>query len=253
MIDCILGAAVGYTAEQIRPFLKSLSLSGYTGTCLVFCDGETAEEVFRWGFDPLQPGPSVTKHPHSNRFFWIRDNIPADCEGALCLDTRDTVFQMNPESLPTEGLQVFEEAEFMSIGSCPYNSKWIKVGYGDAVLQQIQSAAILCVGSFCGEREAVQQYLGLLCDEIQLLQPRTNEYQDQAAHNYLCWAAPHGPPNWDSWRNEESPIYTVGYLQRGTVQIAHGNIVNRSGQVPAIIHQWDRHDNLKGLVHDRYQ
>jgi len=250
MIDCIIGAAVKYSPEQVRPFVKSLFQANYTGRCLLFVDREdTAQEVERWGWEAAEPGGCPFPQPHSNRFFWIKDAMP-DCQGVLCLDVRDTIFQLNPESLPSLYLNVFAEADTMTIGSCPYNSKWIRVGYGEDMLRRIQGMSILCVGSFCGAAGVVAEYLDRLCREIEKIQGKTTEFQDQAAHNYLIQG---GEAVATCWRNERSPVYTVGYLPRGSVQTEGEYIVNQAGEVPAVVHQWDRHDNLKDLVLAAYQ
>lgn len=255
MIDCILGYAKGYSRKQILPFLKSLLTTGYEGMVIMFADGEAAEalksEHGTLNMD-VRPVPAVNTLPHAERFYHLKDVIPKDAHGVLLLDTRDVIFQENPCYLPSDILNVFEEDDSMTIGKCPYNSLWIKTGYGEISLKELSSKPILCVGSFCGDARLVKRYLDMLVSELKRIQPRTNDPQDQAAHNWLCNALEQTPTPPFRWKNEHSPIYTVGYIPRETVQIQGGYIMNKMGNIPAVVHQWDRHHNLTDFVEKTY-
>jgi len=54
------------------------------------------------------------------------------------------------------------------------------------------------------------------------------------------------------WHNEVGEVYTVGYLPQESVRVKGDTILNASGWVPAVIHQWDRHQNLSALVERLY-
>jgi hypothetical protein len=165
-------------------------------------------------------------------------------------DTRDVIFQESIDRIPSLGIHAFEEDRGMTIGKCPYNSLWMQLGYGDAYLRQLDHFPILCVGSICGDFNSVLCYTEALAREIEAIQPKTPHPQDQAAHNYLVRCREYMVR---VWKNEEGAIYTVGYIRpHNTVIVKEGKILNRSGDVPAVVHQWDRHDNLKGLVGGLY-
>jgi hypothetical protein len=183
---------------------------------------------------------------HSDRFLCLEEELRSvKCNGVLLTDTRDVYFQANPAvALPAEGLNVFEEDASMTIGTCPYNSLWIQLGYGDEALRKMSKEAISCVGTVCGDYGSITYYLRLLRQEVERIQPRTQKPQDQGAHNYLINEVLDAV----SWKNEDAEVYTVGYIKRNTVQIVDGRIVNTRGHAPSVIHQWDRHKNLIELV-----
>ena len=250
MIDVVAGYARGYNAEQIRPFLKSLRGTGYQGKILLFANGEAEEEAKKWEVD-LHPCPKPGMKVHSARFLCLEEALKSiPFKGAFLSDTRDVIFQKNPaEFLPSKGLNVYEEDQCMSLGTCPYNSLWIKLGYGETTLDMLKDNFISCVGTFCGDRESILNYLDKLVTEIKKIQPRTNEPQDQGAHNYLI----RGQVKSHVWNNEEGEVYTVGYIKPfGVVKVEDGKVINLSKDVPAVIHQWDRHPNLVSLVEERY-
>ena len=245
MIDLVAGYARGYSADQIRPFLKSLRGTGYSGRILLFANGEAAWEAENWDVD-LRKVPKPQMKVHSARFICLEEALKEiPCEGVFLSDTRDVIFQKNPaDHLPSEGLNVFEEDASMSIGICPYNSLWIKLGYGEEVLEAFSHYPISCVGTTCGDRVSILNYLQKLVREINEIQPRTTHPQDQAAHNCLI----RDELDCRIWHNEEGEVYTVGYIQRGGVQIKNNRIINSESKAPAVVHQWDRHRNLDTLV-----
>jgi len=253
MIDTVIGAAHGYSASQLRPFLASLKQTGFEGRVIMFATGGGAEECKRWGVD-LRPCPIVKNLPHADRFFWIQEAVEKlDCAGLLLADTRDVIFQSNPGCLSGIGLHVFLEDASHSLSSCPYNSQWIRIGYGQKMLKEIGHFPISCVGTIHGGLQEIRGYLGALRMELERIQPLTRKPQDQAAHNYLI----RKKLNSTIWPNEDADIYTVGYIPRGTVKIVgdkkNSFIINKAGKVPAVIHQWDRHMNLKKFVEEKYE
>jgi hypothetical protein len=132
----------------------------------------------------------------------------------------------------------------MSVGSCPYNSLWISLGYGTITLEKLSNGFISCVGSSCGDRKSMLFYLKRLVEEIKQIQPRTTHPQDQAAHNYLI----REELDCRVWNNEEGEVYTVGYIHSGMLKIKNNKILNSSDDIPAVIHQWDRHPKAVNLV-----
>lgn len=246
MIDLVAGYAKGYSASQLRPFLKSLRMSGYSGHILLFADRGGLQEAKKWDVEAI-PCPPLRMKVHSDRFLCIRDVLKGrSYEGVLLSDTRDVLFQKNPAlKLPYIGLSAYEEDARETIESCPYNSNWIRIGYGEDALKHLGSYPISCVGTVCGDFDSITKYLHKLCKEIETIQPLTGEPQDQAAHNVVI----RGDTMTDVWANEEGEVYTVGYiLPRNAVEIRDGAIVNRAGQVPTVIHQWDRHTKLQEYV-----
>lgn len=250
MIETVLCAAVGYDRGQVRPFFRSLRDSGFEGHVLAYADGGGALEAADCGADVL-PCPPVVGVPHAARFRWMLDAMPlTGAGGVLLADVRDVVFQRSPAELPDERLHVYEEDRCQTLGSCPYNSEWLRLGYHDAGLAKLAGRPILCVGTTCGSRAAVASYLERLCTELARIQPRTSKPQDQAAHNWLAYGAL--APTTSVWQNEQGHVYTVGYIPRETVRVLGGAIVNASGEVPHVVHQWDRHQNLTALVAQRW-
>ena len=250
MIDLVTGYAQGYHASFVRPFLKTLRETGYTGHILLFADSGGAKEATRWDAEVL-PCPSSQLPLCSARFLTFRDALRGrSYDGVLLTDTRDVIFQRNAaDYLPDVGVNAFEEDDKMTIGSCPYNAKWIREGYGENALDSLRGVSIVCAGTVCGDFDSMMVYIGKMCKEIEHIQSSTSTPLDQAAHNVLV----HGSADIVQWENERSEVFNVGYIMpRETVCIVEDNIINKVGNIPAVIHQWDRHQNLTKLVERKY-
>jgi len=247
MIDLVAGYAKGYNEQQIRPFLKSLRDSGYEGKILLFANGGAAKEAKKWNVD-IRPVPPLRIKVHSDRFLCLEE-VLQPCEGVFLADTRDVIFQKNPaEDLPAYGLNAFEEDLSMTLGTCPYNSKWLTTGYGEAVMEEMKDFPISCVGTICGDYASIDNYLKFQRKEVLRLQPKTKLPQDQATHNFLI----RKKLGCIVWPNENGEVYTVGYIPKKTIIVRDDKILNLHGKVPTVIHQWDRHKNLSRFVEEKY-
>jgi hypothetical protein len=255
MIDLVVGAAQGFNGRQIRPFLKSLRDNGYEGRVILFADKGAAREAAQWDVEVL-PCPPVKVLPHAERFLWIHKkitNLDWDPRGIFLADTRDIIFQGNAANLPSYGLHAFEEDPCMTIGSCPYNSEWMELGYGKPGLDATRDQSIICVGTICGDPLGVGRHLQRLCIDLEKLQPKTRKPQDQSCHNYIIRSTP--PTQKTVWANDNPWVYTVGYVGhpvRDTIRFNDEGIMNGNGLYPLVVHQWDRHPSLKEFVEERY-
>lgn len=245
MIDLVMGFADRYTAGQVRPFLKSLRESGYDGSIVLFATGSSVQEASRWGAEVRTPQRSPMPLCSARFFHYQKEVESRKHEGLLLIDVRDVLFQGNASKLPDYRIHAFEEDAGMTLGRCPYNSKWIRAAYGSAVLGAMSQLPIVCAGTTCGNYEDMVKYLHEMCQEIANIQPRMIDTIDQAVHNVVVGK----DIGIRLWGNEYGPVYNVGYIMpRETVEIRSGRIVNKAGKVPLVIHQWDRHKNLSALV-----
>jgi hypothetical protein len=168
----------------------------------------------------------------------------------LLTDSRDVVIQSDPFSLIDEKL--VSGLEERTIGSCPWNSSWIKKVYGEDVLSQMLDRRIVCSGVTLGPTKEVENYLSEICSEIWGCLPRINFTRggDQSIHNHLIFK---GKIALDLTDNREGLIATLHYEQPANIikEPANG-LVQLYGNLPAIIHQYDRHRGLAEFIRERY-
>jgi hypothetical protein len=169
----------------------------------------------------------------------------------LLADSRDVIFQRNP--FEQIGPRLVSGLEEKIIGDCPRNSDWIIQVYGTDVHSRLSKRTVVCAGITLGSVEEVEKYLMAMRGEIWRCLPKVAgiEQYDQAIHNYLIY---NGRVNLELTDNRAGMIATLHYESSSNIQIDPATGVAKvQGKAPAIIHQYDRHDNLLRFVQERFQ
>jgi len=236
----ILTTAFNYDPSKVKAFWNSLQDSGFSGTVAVMANDCGAARWLEERGAEILPDPKVKYPINSRRFMAYKERLRGVEEPCIISDIRDVVFQKNPEEhMPLQGVNVFQEYEGMTIGDCPYNSKWMRQIFGEPC--RWADKQIICAGVTSG---ILSEYCTRLWEAIIACPNYVG--LDQAAHNHLVYGG--GVPSWIH-ANEEGPVYTVGYLPRESVEVGDDGLVrNKAGEIPAIVHQYDRHENLKAGI-----
>ncbi|HUC84237.1 MAG TPA: hypothetical protein VL970_03515 [Candidatus Acidoferrales bacterium] len=255
----ILGLLSGLSLEQVKPFFLSLEKCQYRGeVCMVVSDLGVATQAFlrarQVQLVPFQkaflknysahaaklPGMILSRrrrplfdrqiapaymHPRCARYFFYQSYLQ-ECGGAyshlMLTDVRDVMFQADPFAfeLP-EGLCVFLEA-----GS-----------QGKATATATVSTGVI-MGTAASVREHLARLTGILCKR------RDRQPIDKAVHSFLVHQEP--PPNLHCFENFSGPALNLGNVDPAALQFAaSGHILGRTGQIVNILHQYDRHADLK--------
>lgn len=186
----------------------------------------------------------------------------------LILDFRDTYFQLDPFGLlpplpsrrPKYDLRLFaENRKVKTLGTCKFNSFWVKKCFSKEAIVPIQHESVICSGSTMGSFDAVLFYVGTMLrwmDRVQCW--RKGIESDQGYQNYLFYYghfnAPDGSANATLFQQGEGVVNTVGAMngfrvpkdQRGPldsfwkVRDKDGFVLNADGSRSACVHQWDR-------------
>jgi len=231
----ILTTAHGYGESKVRAFYNSLEDSGFSGKLVVMANDCSGAKWLEDRGAELLPDPKTHFPLNSRRFMAYKEYLRGVEEPTLIADIRDVVFQKNPEiHMPLSGVNVFQEYEEMNIKSCPYNSSWMKAIFGEA---KWGDRPIICAGVTSGH---LMEYCVVLWESLFALKPVVG--LDQAVHNHLVYSK-RIPATIHA--NEDGPVYTVGYLPRESVNLGDDGLVrNKAGEIPCIVHQYDRHQNL---------
>jgi hypothetical protein len=167
----------------------------------------------------------------------------------LLTDSRDVVLQENPFGRIAQRL--VSGLEEKTIGDCSTNSGWITQVYGSNVHATLSNRRIVCAGVTLGPARKVEQYLVAMCREIWKCLPTVAliAQYDQGIHNYLIY---NGRIDLELTDNRSGIIATLHYEDPRNIQMDHtAGIVTVQGKAPAIIHQYDRHNNLAAFLKER--
>lgn len=298
MSNLVLGAATGYTWEQIKPFIITLKNTKYDGDIILLVDPSINPDFekildeynvknykvqtfrrfwpkgllekrftrkikyFHWFYPriikylPLQYEVRVDLIGRCLAFFssiaisryyyyWklIRNS---QYDNILITDVRDVIFQKDPFDYEyKDGLNVAIESDRFRLIDENINRRWIKILYGEKVLQEIGYNLISCSGTTLGNKQSILFYLrNMIIEQAYknyLVAGRQNF--DQGTHNYILRSEV--IKYFNELKIGESPIITMLHLKENDFIInQNGHLINKDGSLINIIHQYDWFPNL---------
>ena len=285
--NLILTFAHGYTWPSLEIFFNSLRASGFDGDIAVFSsrlDSNTIKileergitvcnawlPLFRLrnilllgGWKPwkllLRLLPSLPlKRAIGKRAFnimcarfahfheFLEQNADRYAK-VLITDIRDVCFQADPfAAIEGDGIVSFLEPIKIEGGA---NGQWMQEAYGAKLDPTILNESVCCAGVTIGATPAVMDYLTQmlrhLC-EVDLMTPVAGV--DQAIHNFLF----HRDRLAGSqvMKNGNPLCLTMGSGEPFTLDEEERLVAD--GKVVAILHQYDRHPELKGIMAARF-
>lgn len=246
--NLIIGLSVGvYSAVQhVESFILSLR-KYYDGRVCMIIDEKSEQMVDFLKKHNVDISLVTTKlTPESvmfNRWVLPRKVLIEkykDVENVILPDTRDLVFQDNPFKY-LSGKPLDLSVETKRIKECiNYNRRWVMDLYGHAVYNDVKNNWILCAGVTGGKREAVIQLCDVLISEYTNL---GSSFVDQCTLN--VFHAQGKLPEAHLHFTGDNLVATIGHSLGNTNVNSDGYLVGYNGVIPAMVHQYDRHDNIK--------
>ena len=292
MKNLVLGAVENYQRRDIVPFIRSLEAVGYSGDVVFFVSNISSDLrsflrdhgvrmvsyrrlrgpiarglriIMNWFLDrfrrrfnrelvsPRHPLFRYIWHIHASRYFLYFEymkSVNEEYELILLTDVRDVVFQRDPFTFEISGsVCTFEEYPGISIGQEFFNSWWIRDLFGESCMRGMRDRTIYCSGVTFGTQTGIQSYLNTMTD---LLSRRHGPYRfDQGAHNYIVYKELlHGL---QLFQFQASPIVHLGITPFDLIRLSRsGDVLNASGAVAHVVHQYDRHPVIEEMYMERF-
>lgn len=163
-------------------------------------------------------------------------------------DCRDVFFQADPFAWnPAPGVHFFLEEETNKIGQCRHHIGWITSQFGQAVFERMRHHTVACAGTTFGDTAAIMEYLSQMVEATMQVLSLAEVAGDQGVHNYLL--REDRLPNVTIHENRRGPVMTTGPMSAGNIRFSEqGLVVNDAGQVVNVLHQYDRHPELKRIL-----
>jgi hypothetical protein len=127
------------------------------------------------------------------------------------------------------------------------------IGNIPPVLREIGGNPIVCSGTTLGDYDSIIRYLEEFLLTLRQARSIMRAGFDQGVHNYLAYKkltdfitlCP----------NRASEVLTMGFIPRDEVlpRNEQGQLIDRHGEPYAVLHQFDRHENLKREILTRYR
>jgi len=246
----IITLCTGYPYEVYERFAGSLYDTGFTGHVFFLITPEDQTKIDQLkklysNVHGIQDVGERKRHLNCHRFFLLQnlmEQFPLPFDYVLLCDSRDVLFQRNPENYTFDknvDLYLFEEEVFIKEEPC--NKKWV-TELGNVlnidIIGEIGHKPVLCAGTTIVSKKSIHHYLKQMCLILSDKTMNIDSNLDQAVHNYLYYYGLLSPYTTKVLSNGDNLVNTVG---EGLKQINDQNlIVNKANDVSYIVHQYDR-------------
>lgn len=257
MKNLVMGVAKGYSRDMLEPFVASFAKNCRSAELILFVDDIsefTRERLIAAGV-LLKPFPDEMKRgiPNNTRWKIFSDYLETHgdaYEQIFITDTRDVVFQSDVFAA-FGGLKNYLglTTEADDIGGSKTGDKinydWLVECFGEEAADKLRDRKIICCGTVIGTTAEMKVF----CRELwKILEYKTTNIFDQAVTNYLAYNNLLPIENLLEI-DVDGEIFTMGLTDDFSVR---GEKILRGGRVPAIVHQYNRHNDLINFVDEIY-
>jgi hypothetical protein len=282
----ILSCAIGYTPDRIREFLASFREKTIHSELTLFVHKKHTHEYEQIKHPRIRfqfVDHKIAKKQHVQEialdylltFLRLRSKVDARVYPVMCgrhfyyleflkdqggvfgedstimlTDSRDVIFQRDPDPLsPAVDIQYALEDKL--IREEKRNRRWIADLFGERLASELEQFPVSCAGTTMARKDTMLAYLKQMTDNLlsnRALVCRRTCY-DQGSHNQIVRKG--GLPNPAFCDPCSDNIATLASSSTLNVSIENSEIrINE--EIPAVIHQWDRHPKLSEFISKFY-
>ena len=259
----IVGCITKYGIEQIKPFVESIDMSGFTGEKLMLVydiSQDTIEYLTNKGWLIVQSEPQ--QHIILQRFRDMYSLLHQyETDVIIWVDVKDIIFQKDP----TDWLNMWMRKDILAFSeSLKFrDEEWARLNAGTSFPMEwewLQNEEIYCAGTIVGKKEAIRD---LFIDIYRWSLTTSNPEQlaDQAAYNILI--------HMHQWKDKVQFVkQQEGFVAQLHLKLKKGDILpyteelstidgneikNSKGELYTLVHQYDRNEELKQLIENKYR
>jgi len=259
----IVGCMTKYGVDQIKPFVESIEQSGFKGDKLMLIyevSNEVIEYLIEKGWQLAQS--QEQQHIILQRFrdmYALLNDIETDV--VIWVDVKDVIFQRDP----TIWLDKYMKKDILAFSeSLQFNNEpWAQLNAGTSfpmVWGLLYEKEIYCAGTIVGKKLAIQ-HLFIEIYRWALTTANPDQLGDQAAYNILI--------NLEHFKNSVQFVKqqegfaaqlhlkfrcnTPELCTEEMAKIDGDKIINSTGELFTIVHQYDRDEELKTVIENKYK
>ena len=169
-------------------------------------------------------------------------------------DTRDVFFQKDIfefyKDIKTSFLGIAIEDGYLTER---INNEWLVNAYGKEETKALEKERIICVGTIWGTADKFVEFCDIMWEKLSSDWSTRLKVIEQAVGNYLIY---HDKMFNDCiiWsENKDGPVMTIGLTDRAKIRLdEEKNVLNYKGEVAAIVHQYERKEDLNQNAIDKY-
>lgn len=259
----IVGCITRYGVEQIKPFVESIERSGFDGDKLMLVyeiTQDTIDYLNNKGWILIQSEPQ--QHIILQRFrdmYQVLHQYETDI--IIWVDVKDIVFQKDPTEWLNKNMNkdILAFSESLKFG----DEEWARLNAGTSFPMEwewLQNEEICCAGTIVGKRNAIRD---LFIDIYRWSLTTSNPEQlaDQAAYNILIRLHQFKDKVQFVKQQEGFAAQLHLKLKKGDIlpyteklpTIDESDVKNEKGELYTLVHQYDRNEELKKLIENKYK
>lgn len=259
----IVGCITKYGVEQIKPFVESIERSGFSGEKLMLVydvTQDTLDYLNDKGWILVQSEPQ--QHIILQRFrdmYQILHQYETDV--IIWVDVKDIIFQKDPTEWLNKWMRrdILAFSESLKFG----DEEWARLNAGTSFPMEwewLQNEQIYCAGTIVGKRDAIRD---LFIDIYRWSLTTSNPEQlaDQAAYNILIHLNQFKDKVQFVKQQEGFAAQLHLKLKKGdtlpyteVLPTIDGDVIkNEKGELYTLVHQYDRNEELKKIIENKYK
>lgn len=259
----IFGCITKYSPDDIRPYVESIQQSGFSGekVMLVYdVPQETISYLKSKGWNLY--GADLQQHIILQRFVDAYKILESYLdETVIWTDVKDVIFQKDP----TQWIEQNMKKEILAFSECVKfkDDSWAVVNAGTSFPMEwewLQDKVSYCAGTIVGKGYALKD-LFIEIYRWSLTTANHGQLADQAAYNVLI-NLNHFKENVQFVNQEEGFVTQLGtvFMKRNELPILEPTpmyndtkFYNQNGDEFVIVHQYDRNEQIKQEIYQKYK
>ena len=256
--NLLLSIIIGYSWDKILPFVKSFIRINFRNCDIIFFVNQVSPKVINnlksYGIHVYLIRDKLYNSTEIYQYRWklYRDFLndhKSKYNIVLSVDIRDTIFQKEFFSL-YENHEPFIGFSYESanLNKLIYN-EWIINTFGYEIFKRISNERTINAGTIWGTSDKFYQFSKIFCNKL-------SEYPeaiDQTLLNYLIYHDKMLSDCINIKSDEYGNVLTLGLTKRDNINLdGENNILNFKREVVAIVHQYDRHPDLKKIMRNKF-
>jgi len=259
--NLILGTIVNYDWKTISPFFISFKKAGFNNCdCIMFAnkiEQKIINKIKSFDVKIIQKQRILNVRINNYRYKLYEDFLRNNSDKyhlVLIIDVRDSIFQKdifkyyeNNKSILVLSL---EDENLSTI----INKSWFIDAFGVNIHKTIENERIICSGTILGSSDKILEFSSMIWKVLKINNYSRKRWHDQSAVNYLIYYKKLFHNDFIV-RNENKNglILTLATANPKNFMIdSEDNILNGNGEIAAVIHQYNRYNNITSKILNKY-
>ena len=256
--NLILGTIVNYDWKVVEPFFKSFKAVGFKNCDFVIfisrLSENTTNKIESYGvIIKYIPKEYENLIPNKIRYKLYLDFLNENKDKynlVLHVDTRDSIFQQDFFQYYDSKKSFLGIALEEGLMNERYNKEWFIYAFGEDLYKKVENERIICSGTIWGTVDIFLQLTAQMWEKVKS-GCYNLKWHDQTMFNYIIYVEKMFDDCLIKNENKDGNILTLA-LGRNISLDSEGNILNKKGEIAALVHQYDRLKYIRQKVRKKF-